>query len=154
MVKDKLSYRYAFKNHTKKTVKAIRTDVKKAGPIHGYFVSPHSVVLQSSALISLPFPQRFISLLRMHNYPKREFPPFRVLSCSYYTTKKYMIRQMKITLTSAPEKMTPSNRYFLLKNLIQTVLLLGRAFAKRPNVRQQPIHFRRGQGCTPRRHQG
>jgi len=49
---DKLSCRYAFKNHTKKTITAIRTDVKKAGPAQGYFVAPHSSVLHSSVLMS------------------------------------------------------------------------------------------------------
>ena len=57
-VKDKLSCRYAFKNHTKKTVTATRTDVKNAGPTQGYFDSPLSSVLLLSALIFQSFSQQ------------------------------------------------------------------------------------------------
>src|SRR3989338_8108801 len=57
-----------------------------------------------------------------------------------------------MAFTSSPEKMTPSARYFLLGKLIQ-IALLGGTFAKCADVRQQPVHFRIGQSCTPRRHQ-
>src|SRR5574340_624147 len=70
-VKDKLSCRYAFKNHTKNTVTATRSDVKNAGPTQGYFDSPLSSVLLLSALIFQPFPQRFVCLLRIPNSPKK-----------------------------------------------------------------------------------
>lgn len=75
MVKDNLSCRYALKNHTKKTIKAIRTAVKKAGPAQGYFVTPQSSVLLLSALISQSFSQRLIYLLRTHNPQKGESSP-------------------------------------------------------------------------------
>src|SRR3989338_7762779 len=57
-----------------------------------------------------------------------------------------------MAFTSSPEKMTPSARYFLLGKLIQ-VALLGGTFAKLADMRQQPVHLRIGQGCSPRRHQ-
>ena len=59
---------------------------------------------------------------------------------------------MKTAFTSSPEKMTPSARYFLLSKFIQ-LALFGGTLAKLANMRQQPVHFRIGQGCTPRRHQ-
>ena len=71
MVKNNLSCRYAPKNHTKKTINAIRVDTKKAGPAQGYFDVPHSSVLHLSALIFQPLSKRFICLLRTHNNSER-----------------------------------------------------------------------------------
>jgi hypothetical protein len=48
---DKFSCRHALRNHTKKTITAISTDVNKAGPAQGYLVVPPSCVLPSSAFM-------------------------------------------------------------------------------------------------------
>ena len=58
-----------------------------------------------------------------------------------------------MTFTSAPENTIPSARFFLFRYFIQAVRLFGLAVAQLADVGQQPVHFRRSQGCTPRRHQ-
>lgn len=49
---DKFSCRHALRNHTKKTITAISTDVNKAGPAQGYV--PPSCVLPSSVFMPGP----------------------------------------------------------------------------------------------------
>ena len=112
---DKFSCRHALRNHTKKTITAISTDVNKAGPAQGYLVVPPSCVLPSSALMHSP----------SHLLVTDAQPPERgALSplgyrLANYRIRKYRIRQMKMAFISIPEKMTPSARYFLFRYFIQ-----------------------------------
>lgn len=117
---DMLSFRYAFRNQTKNTITAISTRVKNAGPTHRYFAIPYSSELDSSVLMYQPFSQRFSECCR-HRISAHKNAPFFSLHADY-RTKLYRIRQMKMTFTSIPKKMTPSARYFLLMNFIRTLL--------------------------------
>ena len=81
---DKFSCRHALRNHTKKTITAISTDVNKAGPAQGYV--PPSCVLPSSVFM----------------------PSASRIRLASYRIRKYRIRQMKTTFISIPEKMTIS----------------------------------------------
>lgn len=88
MVKNSLSFRHALKNHIKKTVRAIKTDTKNAGPNQGYFVSPHSCALPSSALIYQPLSQRFTAYYG-RSYTRKGDAPLRI---QHYPLQDKVIR--------------------------------------------------------------
>lgn len=97
---DKFSCRHALRNHTKKTITAISTDVNKAGPAQGYV--PPSCVLPSS--VFMPSPSH---LLVTDAHERGDLPPLGYRLANY-RIRKYRIRQMKTTFISIPEKITIS----------------------------------------------
>lgn len=95
----KISF-HALRNHTKKTITAISTDVNKAGPAQGYV--PPSCVLPSSVFMHGPS-----HLLVTDAHERGALSPLGYVFANY-KTRKYRIRQMKTTFISIPEKMTIS----------------------------------------------
>ena len=76
MVINKLSYRYALKNQTKKTITAINTEVNKAGPNQRHFDVPHSSVLHLSLFMFMSVFRRLSHLLLVENFYTKRVTPF------------------------------------------------------------------------------